>query len=73
MEETRRKLGRVIGDQALASFPRGGEELRDAWGAGSLSWRRAFLTTYIERVILLPCLKGRNKFDPTKVKMIWRY
>jgi hypothetical protein len=38
-----------------------------------LSWRRAFLTTYIERVTLLPCLKGRNKFDPTKVKIVWRY
>jgi site-specific DNA recombinase len=73
MEETRQKLGRVIGDLALASFPRGGEELRDAWEVGSLSWRRAFLTTYIERVILLPCLKGRNKFDPAKVKIIWRY
>jgi site-specific DNA recombinase len=73
MEETRRQLARIIGNQALASFPRGGEELRAAWKAGSLSWRRAFLTTYIERVILLPCLKGRNKFDPTKVKIVWRY
>jgi hypothetical protein len=24
-------------------------------------------------VTLLPCLKGRNKFDPTKVKIVWRY
>jgi hypothetical protein len=62
----------VIGDQALAAFPRGGQELRDAWESGTLSWRRAFLSTYIERVILLPCLKGRNKFDPTKVSIIWR-
>ncbi len=73
MEETRRRLGRVIGNHAIASFPRGGEELRAAWKAGSLGWRRAFLTTYIERVILLPCLRGRNKFDPTKVKVVWRY
>lgn len=72
MEQTRRRLARVIGDQALAAFPRGGEQLRDAWESGTLSWRRAFLSTYIERVILLPCLKGRNKFDPTKVKIVWR-
>jgi DNA invertase Pin-like site-specific DNA recombinase len=72
MEETRRKLARVIGDQALASFPRGGEELRAAWEAGGLSWRRAFLTTYIERVVLLPCVRGLNRFDPTKVSVIWR-
>jgi site-specific DNA recombinase len=72
MEETRRRLARVIGDQALTLFPKGGEELRTAWEAGGLSWRRAFLTTYIERVVLLPCLKGRNKFDPTKVKIVWR-
>jgi DNA invertase Pin-like site-specific DNA recombinase len=73
MEDTRRRLGRIIGNQALASFPRGGEELRAAWEAGTLSWRRAFLTTYIERVVLLPCLKGRNTFDATKVKIVWRY
>ncbi len=72
MEETRRKLARVIGDQALALFPRGGEELRSAWKSGSLSWRRAFLTTYIDRVVLLPCVRGLNKFDPTKVSIIWR-
>jgi site-specific DNA recombinase len=72
MEETRRKLARVIGDQALALFPRGGEELRAAWEAGGLSWRRAFLTTYIDRVVLLPCVGGLNRFDPTKVSIIWR-
>ncbi len=73
MGETRRRLSRTIGSHNLASFPRGGEELRVAWEAGSLSWRRAFLTTYIERVVLLPCQRGRNKFDPTKVKVVWRY
>ena len=72
MEETRRKLARVIGDQALALFPKGGQELRATWEAGGLSWRRAFLTTYIDRVVLLPCVRGLNKFDPTKVSIIWR-
>jgi hypothetical protein len=37
MEETRRRLSRTIGSHNLASFPRGGEELRAAWEAGSLS------------------------------------
>jgi len=73
MEETRRRLSRVIGSHNLASFPRSGEELRATWEAGSLSWRRALLTTYIERVVLLPCQRGRNKFDPTRVKVVWRY
>jgi site-specific DNA recombinase len=72
MEQTRRKLARAIGQQALVLFPRGGQELRDAWASGGLSWRRAFLSTYIERVVLLPCLKGRNRFDPAKVDIIWR-
>jgi len=72
MEGTRRKLAKTISGQALGSFPKGGEELRAAWAAGSLSWRRALLATYVDRVILRPCLKGRNKFDPTKVKVVWR-
>jgi site-specific DNA recombinase len=73
MEEIRRRLSRVIGSHNLASFPRSGEELRATWEAGSLSWRRALLTTYIERVVLLPCQRGRNKFDSTRVKVVWRY
>jgi site-specific DNA recombinase len=72
MEETRRAHARLIGNQALASFPRGGEELRKAWKVGSLSWRRAFLMAYIDRVVLLPCVRGLNRFDPTKVSVIWR-
>jgi hypothetical protein len=28
--------------------------------------------TYIDRVVLLPCVRGLNRFDPTKVSVIWR-
>jgi hypothetical protein len=59
MEETRRRLSQIIGSHNLASFPRGGEELRAARETGSLSWRRAFLTTCIERVVLLPCQRDQ--------------
>jgi hypothetical protein len=72
MEATRRELARLLGAHALTSFPTGGAEVRAAWDAAGFSWRRALLAAYIDRVILLPCLRGRNKFDPTKVKIIWR-
>jgi len=72
MEATRRELARLLGAHALTSFPTGGAEVRAAWDAAGFSWRRALLAAYIDRVILLPCVPGLNKFDPTKVKIIWR-
>jgi DNA invertase Pin-like site-specific DNA recombinase len=72
MEARRRELARLVGAHALTSFPTGGAEVRAAWDAAGLAWRRALLAIYIDRVILLPCVRGRNKFDSTKVKVIWR-
>ena len=34
--------------------------------AGGLSWRRALLSAYIDRLILLPRVRGLNRFDPTR-------
>jgi hypothetical protein len=76
MEATRRRLGRLVSSSTLADLPSGERALRAAWKAhedpAGLPWRRALIGAVVERVVLHPCLWGRNVFDPTRIEVIWR-
>ena len=50
----------------------GERALREAWESRGLSWRRAVLAAVVERVVLHPCLQGRNVFDPSRIEVVWR-
>ncbi len=56
----------------LVDIPSGGQATRTAWADNDLEWRRALLGTVIERVVLNPAVKGRNRFDPDRVEITWR-
>jgi site-specific DNA recombinase len=76
MEATRRRLGRLILSSTLADLPSGERALRAAWNAHEdpvgLPWRRALIGAVVERVVLHPCVRGRNVFDPTRIEVVWR-
>lgn len=46
--------------------------LRDAWSELSLERRRAVLDAVIDRVVVAPAVKGRNRFDPSRVEITYR-
>ena len=77
MEATRRRLARRTTSTLLAGLPRGEEALRAEWkaheGPDGLAWRRAVIGTVIERIVLKPCVRGRNRFDPAAVDPRWRF
>lgn len=56
----------------LAGLPAGYDALRARWDAADLVWRRELVSTVIERVIVHPARRGYNRFDPTKVEVVWR-
>jgi site-specific DNA recombinase len=47
--------------------------LRRAWPSLSTEKQRAIVAAVIDHVTLEPALRGRNTFDPTLVKVTWRY
>lgn len=51
----------------------GGDALRERWPDESLDWRRAVLDTLIDHIVIEPAVKGRNTFDPSLVRIIWRF
>jgi DNA invertase Pin-like site-specific DNA recombinase len=49
-----------------------GAEVRKQWPTRSLEWKRAILAAVLDHVVLLPAIKGLNKFDPELVEIVWR-
>ena len=72
MDATRRRLAGQAATRTLAALPVGEQALREAWENRGLSWRRAVLAAVVERVVLHPCLQGRNVFDPSRIEVVWR-
>jgi site-specific DNA recombinase len=50
-----------------------GEKLRELWPGKPLDWKRAVLGVVIDHVVIEPALKGRNFFDPSLVRPVWRF
>jgi hypothetical protein len=58
---------------ALNGFSGKAGALRKAWPSLSIDRRRAVIAAVIDHVVIAPAVKGRNTFDPSLVKVVWRY
>lgn len=59
------------GTAALGTYERPGA-LRLAWPGMSFDQRRAVLGALVDRVVVGPAVRGRNRFDPERVGVDWR-
>lgn len=76
MEATRTKLTRLSSGRLLANIPVG-ETIREAWDEADLEWRREFLKLLVKKVVLLPSVGRRPRFeqwqfDASRVQIVWR-
>jgi DNA invertase Pin-like site-specific DNA recombinase len=56
--------------RVLNGLPTG--DRREWWEAATLDEKRELVSTFARRVILLPAVRGLNKFDPDRVRIGWR-
>jgi DNA invertase Pin-like site-specific DNA recombinase len=68
----RRSLAARTPVGAVLDLPDDAGGLQAWWGAASLTERRELLGLVIERVDLAPAVRGRNRFDPDRVSIVWR-
>lgn len=47
-------------------------EVRAEWDRYDLAQRRAVLALLIERIDVAPAVRGRNRFDPDRLSVVWR-
>jgi site-specific DNA recombinase len=70
LQTARARLARQSRTEALTGME--GGVLREAWGEMTFDRRRAVIAAVIERVTVGPAVKGRNRFDPDRVDVVWR-
>jgi DNA invertase Pin-like site-specific DNA recombinase len=68
--DVRRRLAADTRASALAPFT--GGRLRAAWAGLSFDRRRAVVAAVVDAVVVHPAVRGRNRFDPTRVDIRWR-
>jgi DNA invertase Pin-like site-specific DNA recombinase len=73
VEDARRELASSARTRTLARLPAGADDLKRVWEKEELDWRRALLSAVLERVEVGSAVKGRNFFDPGRVRIIWRF
>jgi hypothetical protein len=49
----------------------GGKVLRDWWSGAPIMDRRRVIELVVDRVVVNPALRGRNRFDPGRISLEW--
>jgi site-specific DNA recombinase len=73
LRANRERLGKANGHGLLSSFVGAGEAVRRQWDERGLDWRRAVIAAVVDHIVIEPEVRGRNRFDATKVRIVWRY
>jgi hypothetical protein len=76
IEATERRLAESINRSALTGLPNGDGALRSEWDGWTVDRRRAVIDAVVERVIVKPGVRGRNKYTPEqlaeRIDIAWR-
>ena len=73
IESNRRQLTQANGHGLLNTVVGAGETVREQWTERGLDWQRAILGAVIDNIVLNPAVKGRTGFDPSLVKIVWKF
>lgn len=71
-EELARMARTTVTDNAASRLVPAGKVLRDVWAGFDVERRRAALGLFVEAVVLGPAVRGRNRFDPSRVSITWK-
>jgi len=68
----RSRLGEL--DLTVTSHRRAGrqQDPPERWPDLDLEWRRAILGQIIDRIIIGATTRANNRFDPERVRIVWR-
>jgi site-specific DNA recombinase len=73
LAEAERALGDAVAVPMLTRLPDSAEAVRDAWPQLEVGARRRVLGALLDGVIVGPArVRGRPRFDPDRVRLVWR-
>jgi site-specific DNA recombinase len=70
--EVETKINAASGQRFLTNVPRDPGELKAMYENGNHEWRRAFIESLVEEIVIGPGVRGLNRFDPARVKITYR-
>lgn len=73
LNANRQRLSKSNGHGTLHEIIGAGAEVRKQWDSQGLDWKRAIIKAVISHIVIEPAVKGRNFFDPSLVKIVWRF
>jgi site-specific DNA recombinase len=73
LEKQIERLRREVGaPSALDPYIANGKSLRKVWPSLTFDRRRAIIGAVVEGITVAPAVRGRNRFDPARVKIAWK-
>lgn len=73
VEQNRKALAKASGHGAISGFIGAGDAVRRQWEDLDLDARRSIISIFVKHIVLEPAVKGRNFFDASLVKIVWRF
>jgi site-specific DNA recombinase len=73
LEANRSALQRQNGHGLLNTFVGAAEEVRKQWDVRDLDWQRAVIKAVVDHVVIESAVKGRKTFNPSLVRIVWKF
>lgn len=65
-------IDKIRGRTVISNLPTSSGHARVLWDQRGLEWRRLLISALVERVTVGPGVRGRNRFDPDRVSIVYR-
>jgi DNA invertase Pin-like site-specific DNA recombinase len=72
IDAAKRRLSRISRTHRIDDYAGNSQALRDAWADLDLPRRHAIIATVLDHLVVHPAVKGRNRFDPSRLSPVWR-
>lgn len=72
IDSLRREVANQRHGRFVADLPPGIDAVLEWWKGSSIDDRRTLCSVVIEKVVVNSAVRGRNRFDPNRIDVIWR-
>jgi len=72
IDQAKRRLSRISRTQRIDDYVGNSQALSDAWADLDLRRQQAIIATVLDHLVVNPAVRGRNRFDPSRLDPLWR-
>jgi site-specific DNA recombinase len=73
LDAAKRRLAAINRTTELTAYLGNAKQLREKWAEMALTQQRQIVGALLQHVIVGPGRRGYNRFDPARLRPVWRY